>query len=391
MPRDGEMPVATRARRAISPVTPKPSSPSAQTEAAKSRSGEGANCAAASKRTPPLSPNPIGPAQAEAGGEGQGESGTHGAAALAAIVSELVSLQRKRQFCIVSQSRGDRSIESLIASTMGFRIDADEKDRKALFARAKAFRQASEDRAELFDLRAAAAKEIDKKKKARLFRCVSVLQKRIERGGEGHGYGDDQAATALSAIVPLILAARDNRKPWDDLRKAAEKDMERLAKQLPCYAFAKGVKGFGDLALAVLQAEAGIPFGEYRTVSGLWKRMGLAVINGERQRRKSGDAALEHAYSPRRRAEVFAFISDSMFRHQWRAEREDSPAGPAGPYGEVYAKRRAHTDPRIEATADLPVAERWTKARCHNDARRVMSKALLRDLWRVSRGLPPRV
>ena len=34
--------------------------------------------------------------------------------------------------------------------------------------------------------------------------------------------------------------------------------------------------------------------------------------------------------------------------------------------------------------------DKWTKGRCHNDARRIMSKALLRDLWRVWRGLPPR-
>jgi hypothetical protein len=73
------------------------------------------------------------------------------------------------------------------------------------------------------------------------------------------------------------------------------------------------------------------------------------------------------------------------------------PAHALGTYGEIYARRRAQTAIRVEATADLPATigerfnpEKWTKSRCHNDARRVMSKALLRDLWRVWRGLPPR-
>lgn len=300
----------------------------------------------------------IGAPEGDAGGQVQVKHGAHPGDDLAAIVSELADLQRRRRFCIVSQSRIDRSIESLIASTMGLRLDAPEKDRKVVFARAKAFRLS------------------------------------VERGGEDQDTPDTQSSPVLSAIVPLILTARANRLPWDNHRKRVEKAMAHLARQLPCYAFAKQVRGLGDLALGALQGEAGIPFGETRTVSGLWKRMGLAVIGGARQRRKKGDAAAEHAYSPRRRAQVYAFVSDSMFRHQWRAANEETgaPAQSAGPYGDVYAQRRAHTWPRIEATADLADDDpsKWTKGRCHNDARRVMSKALLRDLWRVSRGLPPR-
>lgn len=343
---------AVRRRRARGPATPTRPTPSVATF------GEGATYAAIPTVEPPLSPNPIGSEQSAAGGEGHNTSDTHVRHALAAIVSELASKQRQRRFCIVTQSMLDRRIESLIASHMGFRIDASEKDRKALFARAKAHRVA------------------------------------VEKSGEGQSTTDAQAAAALSALTPLIRISAANRQPWDELRNEVEKTMRRLAKELPCYAFAEQVRGFGDLALAVLQAEAGIPFAEYRTVSGLWKRLGLAVINGERQRRKTGkEAAAEHGYSPSRRAEVFAFISDSMFRGQWRAADEDTgeAAGPRGPYGEVYARRRAHTEPRIEATEDLPAADsaKWTKGRCHNDARRVMSKALLRDLWRVSKGLPP--
>lgn len=290
----------------------------------------------------------IGNATSEAGGDGQLGRETHSSIAIAATVAELVSLQRRRRFCIVSQSRIDRSMESLIASTVGFRIDAEESDRKKVFARAKAIR-------------------LD-----------------VEKGGDGQNVEGTHHGIAISSLAPLILTSANNRKQWDDLRTEAEKEMRRLAKSLPIYDFAKGVKGFGDLGLAIICAEAGIPIGDYRTVSGLWKRMGLAVIDGERQRKKSNvEDAAAHGYSPTRRAEVWALCSDSMFRHQWAAAKEDTPAHPTGPYGDVYARRRANTDPRMEATADLPLGDpgRWTKGRCHNDARRIMTKELLKRLW----------
>jgi hypothetical protein len=52
-------------------------------------------------------------------------------------------------------------------------------------------------------------------------------------------------------------------------------------------------------------------------------------------------------------------------------------AGYQGPSG------RLHTLPRIAETEHLGKKDpaKWTKGRCHNDARRVMTKALLRDLW----------
>lgn len=345
------------ANKEPTPVNRSPTSPpigSSETKVQRKR----ATVTPSPQNQPPTS-SPIGPvSNGEAGGDGQALCATQANAAIAATASELVSLQRQRQFGIVQKNRSERAIESLIASAMGFRLDAPEKDRKAVFARAKAFRLA------------------------------------VERGGEGQAGSDDHTTSALSAIAPLILISAQNRTPWVDLRSKVEKDMQKLAKKLPVYEFAKSVRGFGDLGLACLTAEAGIPIGDYRTVSGLWKRMGLAVFDGARQQKmRDKEKAELHGYSPKRRAEVWAFCSDSMFRAQWRGADEEAgtQAGPIGPYGEVYAHRRAVTEPRIEATADLPTTDRdkWTKGRCHNDARRIMSKALLRDLWRVWRGIPP--
>ena len=223
-----------------------------------------------------------------------------------------------------------------------------EKERKAIFARAKSFR-------------------------------LSVEQRGV--------YTFDPPD--LEVVEPMVEASATGRRAWDRFRATAEKEMTRLAKQLPVYPWAKSVKGFGDKGLAIICGEAGIPIAEYRTVEGLWKRMGLAVIDGERQRKKTDKAqAAVHKYSPGRRAEIWT-LADAMFRHQWKgADKENgTPGCPAGPYGEVYAARRIHTEPRIAATADLSNGdpEKWTLARCYNDARRVMIKALLRDLWVAAR------
>lgn len=306
---------------------------------------------------------------------------------VANITEQLVQAQRRRKFAIKQQSQADRSIESLIASCMGFTVGATEKERKQVFARAKAHRLA------------------------------------VEKGGKG----DNPSGGALSSLHSMIEVSAANRQLWDHERGNNETNMRDLAKSLPVYSWASGVRGFGELGLAVIYGEAGEPIENYRSVAGLWKRMGLAVVDGERQQKKTDKTlAAVHGYSPKRRSEIWT-LADSMSRSQWNGARtrcahascaakpqkfslddagrpvceacsavgvpEDIiPAHAAGLYGEVYGRRKAHTLPRVEATADLPPSsrEKWTPMRCNNDAKRVMSKALLRDLWRVAHGLPPR-
>jgi hypothetical protein len=246
-------------------------------------------------------------------------------------------LQRQRQHCIVSQSRCDRSTEAFIARVIGYSADADEKARKELFKRASDFRR-----------------EVEK-----------------AQGGEGHSVGGDHHASALAACVPIVIASAVARRAFDDLRDQAEKEMRRLARTLPGYAWVQSVKGFGDLGFAIIVAETGDLAG-YATKERVWKRLGLAVISGIRQQRRSGaEEAAAHGYSPKRRSEVWT-IADSMFRQQWRGAKDDAPAQAAGVYGEVYGRRKAHTATR-----------EWTPKHRDNDARRIMAKRLVEDLWRV--------
>ena len=175
--------------------------------------------------------------------------------------------------------------------------------------------------------------------------------------------------SAVLSIADIVRQSAVARGVWDNLREKVETDMRKLARTLPVHAWANGVRGFGDLGLAIVIGETG-DLSLYETKERVWKRLGLAVIEGFRQQRRSDpDEAAAHGYNPKRRAEVWA-IADSMFRHQWRGEKDDVPAHAIGPYGEVYAIRKAATEGR-----------EWTLKHRDNDARRIMAKALVADLW----------
>ena len=260
---------------------------------------------------------------------------------LDANIGAFIVNQRQRRFCIVSQSRIDRSCESFVATAIGFPENADEKGRKGVFAQAAAFRRA------------------------------------VEKGGERRAADACQTNPALSVCIPIVQQSALARACWDDLRKRLEGEMRKQARQLHVWPWVNGVAGFGDLGLAKILGETGDLTG-YATKERVWKRLGLAVIEGERQQRKSGvDAAAAHGFNPMRRAEVWT-VADSMFLAQWRGARDNAPAHAIGPYGAIYAARKLRTADRD-----------WYPKRRDADARRIMTKALIEDLWRVWNGKAP--
>jgi len=305
------------------------------------------------------------------GDDGHAIRETQPTTAVAAICRQLAAHQRKRKFCIKSQSMHDRSVESLIASVLGFRLDASEAERKRVFGEAKRIRLA------------------------------------VEKGGDGQHSGEIHNTAAVADLTPVILTNAASRSGWDDMRERVEKEMARLVRQLPVYPFASAINGLGDKGLAIIVGESGISLSEWRTTSGLWKHMGLAVIDGYRQKGKTGkresdDERQKYFDCPERRGQIIGAIADPLFKAQWAAAKDEDgnnpeksskpiavPAHPNGQYGEIYAHRRAATEPRIAATEELPLKhpDKWTKGRCFNDARRVMIKELLADLrtaWRLA-------
>lgn len=269
--------------------------------------------------------------------------------AIIAACDALRMLQRQRQFCITSQSRCDRSCESFIARVIGYNPDADEKSRKAVFKQA------------------------------------SDIRKSVEKGDGGGGLisGDNHHRVALSAVTPIILNSAIARKAWDALRENTEKEMRKIAKTLPAYGWVASVRGFGDLGFAIIIGETG-DLANYATKERVWKRLGLAVIEGQKQgRRSNAEEAAKHGYSPKRRAEVWTIV-DSLFRAVWRGAKEVDgltvPAHALSVYGTVYARRKAYTVVRTTGPTD------WTPAHRENDARRLLGKSLVEDLWRVWNG-----
>jgi len=164
---------------------------------------------------------------------------------------------------------------------------------------------------------------------------------------------------AVEIVLMPFLAAIER---FDGEMAAIEKTLRKMAKGLPVYPWVKSVGGFGEGNLAAIIGEAG-DLSNYSNPAKLWKRMGLAVIGGERQRRVSdADLALVHGYSPERRSIAY-LLGECLMK-----------AKSKNPYGPLYDERKAYELTRVK-----------TPAHAHNRAVRYITKRALRDLWRAWR------
>lgn len=248
---------------------------------------------------------------------------------------------RKRRFAMKTQQKMDRSLESFI------RINCTDWSP---------------------DLDAKAAEKENKKVSRIIKAALGALES-----------GEDEIVTG---IRPLVEMNEKARAPSDDLRKHAEKRMEKAAKSLPVYVWAKGVRGFGEVGLATILAETG-DLSKYANPAKVWKRLGFAPYQGAagstwkratwRERALTADEWTENPFNGERYALMF-MIAESLFKAQWigKGKTEDGQGKPNGRYGEVYAARRAHT---------AVTHPEWTPQHAQRDALRVMMKRLLADLW----------
>ena len=175
--------------------------------------------------------------------------------------------------------------------------------------------------------------------------------------------GNPPAPEFVAALTPFLPAI----ERFEQERKAIEKDLKKTAKQLPTYDWAMSVRGFGELNFVALIGECCVMeedktmrgIGDYRSVAALWKRMGVALVNGERQRRiADAELAILHGYNPSRRSVLFN-VGECLIK-----------AG--GEYKELYNERKAYElarDPEIR-----PII-------AHRRASRYMTKRLLRKMF----------
>jgi hypothetical protein len=194
---------------------------------------------------------------------------------------------------------------------------------------------------------------------------------------------EDEAVAELLAADLVVIA--QTVEIVEKARHQVELQMKRIVRKLPVYAWAEQVHGFGELGLAVVIAEAG-DLSAYPKKGHLWKRFGLAPFESRAfstWRMKGGLSAEEWktaGYSPKRRGEIHGVVSVWLATAQVtsKAKSESKHGDPKGRYGEVYVRRMFHTE---------ETHPEWKPAQRRQDALRIMTKALLRDLWAVWRGI----
>lgn len=205
----------------------------------------------------------------------------------------------------------------------------------------------------------------DKKKAAKFFAIVKADFKK----GKAPVNTED-AKTEADQAYSLTHAYLLSMVPLEEQRKKYEVLLAERAKELPIAHMVDEIKGFSYLGLGKVVGELGDMSAYQKGIAGVWKRAGLAVIDGERQRKcTNAEKAKLHGYDPQRRS-VFWNIMDSMFRHQGTAEK-----GNATRYRLYYEQQKekeldkALTDDSIKPY----IAERR--------ARRHTTKLLIKDLY----------
>ena len=265
------------------------------------------------------------------------------------LIAELIEWQRRRVHAIRSQSQCDRSCDAYVSRYIGYHAGLPETERLALMKRAAKMRTdvaKSRGRHQSEDQCAGAPDAAD---------------------DGGRQLLDDQKADAPAACLPIIVNTIVSRAGWDAMRVDAERRMREIARSFPIYDRCAAIAGFGDLGLACIIAEAGNDLTSYPHYYHLWKRLGLAPFRGKAMSQfKAAELTKaewsELGYNPMRRGRMAGDVGAALFFAKGR-----------NVYGEVYTQRREQT---------ALTHPDWTPAHSDADARRIMLKALVKDLWR---------
>lgn len=279
---------------------------------------------------------------------------------------------RQRVFAMDQRKRSDLALGSFLRLQLGWTRDGDAEANDSAMERAAAIIDTAE-------------------------RLTKEQSKSLEKRKPVSGLDDVDFVEWQDLAVASIIA----RSPFADLEAKATKQMEKLAETLPIWSeFGEPIKGFGARSLAVVLAETG-DLSNYANPGKVWKRMGLAVMDGVRQGGLRKNAAAEewiaHGYSAKRRSQMYV-IGDTLIKNQ-------------SEYRELYLERlaiehaKAIADGLIPATSTKATVESWearglpplTKVskidpakhrgagHMAHRAQRYMEKRLLRNLWQAWR------
>ena len=295
--------------------------------------------------------------------------------------AQLAKSHRNRQFAMNQRKRVDLALGALIRQSLGWSKQLPTDERKAIAAKTEwlidtgekfmAWQDRDNERRAKFEEdeleRDLAVNSSRKPRKAKLYASLKLP------------IGlDDPTFTEWGDVIIATLAGR---QPMAKIEEAAKDRMNELAAHLPVAQWWRDNVFEGTLvSLATIIAETGDLAG-YATVSKVWKRMGVAVMDGVRQgglsKNASKDAWIAHGYVRRRRSLLYV-IGEALIKgndhylaiYHAEKERQRAKAVAAGltvaPSAKIPEKRKA------EFISDGHIANR---------SRRYMEKQLLADLW----------
>lgn len=188
------------------------------------------------------------------------------------------------------------------------------------------------------------------------------------------GKSDHRFRTAAVAVSQVLLKARQDIRQG---RLLIEAQLEKDVHALPIWPRVKATNGLGFLGIALLIGATG-DLRKYSNYSKVWKRLGLAVIDGRCQRKVPGPEAIRQGFSPNRRSTVWN-LGSNMLRTQSGL-----------PTGRRYkAREPGHFRLGYDARKAYELANGLPKAHAHNRAKRYMEKKLVRNIWRAWRDAGP--
>lgn len=211
---------------------------------------------------------------------------------------------------------------------------------------------------------------------------------------EDGGAGLSQAHPDVARLAAMV-------QTMEQMEHDAILQLQRTMRRHPLGPWVKGQRGVGEKQAARLLAAIGDPYinsatGQPRTVSALWAYSGLHVLPASHRLvdthsahaggnqisdpgHASGDTHLRLAgVAAKRQKGQKANWSTNAKTRAYLVATSCMKQPPGNHFRDTYDKRRAHT-----ATTHPD----WTPGHSHNDALRVVSKEILKQLWVAARDL----
>lgn len=262
-------------------------------------------------------------------------------------INDIISIQRKRSALIKMINAQTSQIVSFITSQFGYHSFLEEDDRKKIWTKAE----------KVFSI----IVKIEENNQKKLKNPEKII-KDIEI--------PEEYKQVIENVFIVATAANLGIEALKDQRKRYEVIMEGMVKTLPIHDYWTMEKGCGSMGLAVLIGEIG-NLSNYANPAKVWKRMGVAVLDGIRQggltKNSSKEAWKYHGYNKKRRSVLWT-IGDCLIKTN----------GKDGRYRKIYDERKIYEINRIEKSEDKP---KYPAMAAHRRAQRYMEKTLLRDLW----------